>query len=138
MGEDSISTDDEVLLHHGYSAWSTTNIERLPIAVVYPKSTAEVSQIVKICHQYRVPMSGASPHLTCAAATIIQLCADCLSLGDSTIFGWIQSRGKFCGSIWRNEYRLHPHGQNNRVSPRRVRPFSPFKSISMTADLISP
>lgn len=57
LGEDSISIDADVLLHHGYSAWSTTNIERLPTAVVYPKSTAEVSQIVKICHHYRVPMS---------------------------------------------------------------------------------
>lgn len=60
FGEDSISTDADILLLHGYSAWSTTNIERLPIAVVYPKSTAEVSQIVKICHQYRVPMSKPS------------------------------------------------------------------------------
>lgn len=67
FGEDSISTDADVLLLHGYSAWSTINIERLPIAVVYPKSTAEVSQIVKICHQYRVPMSEPS-------SSIIRIC----------------------------------------------------------------
>ncbi|KAI5779071.1 hypothetical protein EDC01DRAFT_723772 [Geopyxis carbonaria] len=56
LGEDSISTDDDILLLHGYSEWSTTNVERLPIAVVYPRDTAEVSRIAKICHRYRVPM----------------------------------------------------------------------------------
>jgi D-lactate dehydrogenase (cytochrome) len=57
VGDDAISTDDEDLIAHGYSEWSTTNTERLPIAVVYPRSTEEVSQIAKICHKYRVPMS---------------------------------------------------------------------------------
>ncbi|KAF3930288.1 hypothetical protein ABW20_dc0109405 [Dactylellina cionopaga] len=56
LGEDSISTDDEDLLLHGYSEWSTTNVERLPVAVVYPKTTQEVSFIAKTCHKYRVPM----------------------------------------------------------------------------------
>lgn len=55
LGEDAVSTDDEILLAHGYSEWATVNTERLPIAVVYPKSTVEVSQIAKICHRYRVP-----------------------------------------------------------------------------------
>ncbi|KAF3921748.1 hypothetical protein ABW21_db0209783 [Orbilia brochopaga] len=57
LGEESISTDDEDLLLHGYSEWSTTNVERLPVAVAYPKSTDEVSLIAKTCHKYRVPMS---------------------------------------------------------------------------------
>jgi D-lactate dehydrogenase (cytochrome) len=57
VGDDAISTDDEDLIAHGYSEWSTTNTERLPIAVAYPRSTEEVSQIAKICHKYRVPMS---------------------------------------------------------------------------------
>ncbi|KAI9879200.1 MAG: hypothetical protein M1830_009275 [Pleopsidium flavum] len=56
LSEDTISTDDEDLLAHGYSEWSTINITQLPVAVAYPKSTAEVSQIAKICHKYRVPM----------------------------------------------------------------------------------
>ena len=57
VGDDTISTDDEDLIAHGYSEWSTTNTDRLPIAVAYPRSTDEVSKIVKICHKYRVPMS---------------------------------------------------------------------------------
>lgn len=52
--------DEEDLKHHGYSEWSPANIERLPIAVAYPKSTEEVSTIAKICHQYKVPMTGFS------------------------------------------------------------------------------
>lgn len=57
LGEDSISTDDEILHAHGYSDWSTCNIDRLPVAVAYPKSTEEVSQIAKICFAKSVPMS---------------------------------------------------------------------------------
>ncbi len=64
LGDESVSTDDEDLLTHGYSVWSTVNPERLPIAVAYPKSTQEVSKIVKICHKYRVPMSMHAPSRT--------------------------------------------------------------------------
>jgi D-lactate dehydrogenase (cytochrome) len=60
LGEDTISTDDEDLHAHGYSEWSSTNIDTLPVAVAYPKCTAEVSEIVKACHKYRVPMSAYS------------------------------------------------------------------------------
>ena len=56
LGEDAISTDDEDLRQHGYSEWSTVNIAQLPVAVAYPRSTEDVSQIAKVCHKYRVPM----------------------------------------------------------------------------------
>ncbi|KAF4992143.1 hypothetical protein FDECE_13814 [Fusarium decemcellulare] len=56
LGQDSVSTDDEILKAHGYSEWSTVNLDRLPVAVVYPGSTEDVSKIVKVCHAYRVPM----------------------------------------------------------------------------------
>jgi D-lactate dehydrogenase (cytochrome) len=56
LGEDSISTDDEDLESHGYSEWSSINSEQLPVAVAYPKSTEEVSQIAKVCSKYRMPM----------------------------------------------------------------------------------
>lgn len=54
--DDAVSIDDEVLKVHGYSEWSSYNIDVLPVAVVYPKSTAEVSEIAKICHKYKVPI----------------------------------------------------------------------------------
>jgi D-lactate dehydrogenase (cytochrome) len=56
LGEDAISTDDEDLRDHGYSEWSSYNIDQLPVAVAYPKTTEEVSQIAKICTKYRMPM----------------------------------------------------------------------------------
>lgn len=55
-GEDIISTDPEDLHAHGYSEWSTTNPEGLPVAVAYPRSTKQVSTIARICHKYRVPI----------------------------------------------------------------------------------
>ncbi|EXJ86568.1 D-lactate dehydrogenase (cytochrome) [Capronia epimyces CBS 606.96] len=56
LGEDTVSTDDEDLRAHGYSEWSSINIDQLPIAVVYPKSTEEVSQIAKVASKYKIPM----------------------------------------------------------------------------------
>jgi len=47
LGEDAVSIDDEELERHGYSEWSPANIKTLPAAVVYPKSTEEVSRIMK-------------------------------------------------------------------------------------------
>ncbi|CZT24979.1 probable D-lactate dehydrogenase (cytochrome) [Ramularia collo-cygni] len=56
LGEDSISFDEDVIEHHGRSDWSTANTAERPVAVVYPKTTDEVSAIAKICDKYAVPM----------------------------------------------------------------------------------
>ncbi|KIX06480.1 uncharacterized protein Z518_04456 [Rhinocladiella mackenziei CBS 650.93] len=56
LGEDAISTDDDDLQTHGYSEWSSVNIDQLPVAVAYPKTTEEVSQIAKIASKYKIPM----------------------------------------------------------------------------------
>lgn len=56
LGEDAISTDDEDLHRHGYSEWSSINIDQLPVAVAYPKSTEEVSELAKVCFKYKIPM----------------------------------------------------------------------------------
>jgi len=56
LGEDAVTTDDEELHRHGYSEWSSVNIDVLPIAVAYPKSTEEVSKIAKVCSMYKIPM----------------------------------------------------------------------------------
>ncbi|KAL2884906.1 D-lactate dehydrogenase cytochrome, mitochondrial [Ceratocystis lukuohia] len=55
-GDDIISTDDDDLRAHGYSSWATINPGRLPVAVAYPRSTADVSTIARICNKYRVPL----------------------------------------------------------------------------------
>ncbi|KAL8387331.1 hypothetical protein RB595_009983 [Gaeumannomyces hyphopodioides] len=54
--DDIISTDPDDLHAHGYSEWSSTNPEGLPVAVAYPRSTEHVSTIARICHQHRVPL----------------------------------------------------------------------------------
>ncbi|EGE05855.1 oxidoreductase [Trichophyton equinum CBS 127.97] len=56
LGEDAVSTDDEDLRLHGYSEWSTVNCDQLPVAVAYPKSTADVSKIAQVCYKFKVPM----------------------------------------------------------------------------------
>lgn len=56
LGEDTISTDPDDLHRHGYSEWSSTNSEVLPVAVAYPRSTEEVVTITKACHKNRIPI----------------------------------------------------------------------------------
>jgi D-lactate dehydrogenase (cytochrome) len=56
FGEEMISIDDDDLKLHGYSEWSSINIDRLPTAVAYPKSTSDVAKIAKICFKYKIPM----------------------------------------------------------------------------------
>jgi D-lactate dehydrogenase (cytochrome) len=57
LGDEAISTDEEDLKLHGFSEWSSVNIDTLPIAVAYPRSTADVTEIAKVCHKYKIPMS---------------------------------------------------------------------------------
>lgn len=59
LGE-RVTTDSDELKRHGYSEWSTINIDRNPIAIVYPETTEEVSRIARICHKYKLPMIGFS------------------------------------------------------------------------------
>jgi D-lactate dehydrogenase (cytochrome) len=57
LGDDAVSVDKHDLLAHGFSEYSSINIDTNPAAVAYPKSTEDVSKIAKICHKYKVPMS---------------------------------------------------------------------------------
>lgn len=72
LGQDSISTDEDDLHQHGYSEWSSINADRLPLAIAYPQSTEEVSEIAKTCHKFRIPMNpysgGSSLEANFAAA----------------------------------------------------------------------
>ncbi|KAH6616192.1 hypothetical protein B0J18DRAFT_452043 [Chaetomium sp. MPI-SDFR-AT-0129] len=56
LGEDAVTYDAEVLEHHGHSDWSTSNSPGRAVAVVYPRSTEDVSAIARICHGRNVPM----------------------------------------------------------------------------------
>ncbi|GJC87831.1 D-lactate dehydrogenase [cytochrome], mitochondrial [Colletotrichum liriopes] len=56
LGEDAVSFDKDEIELHGHSDWSTSNSSGRPVAIVYPKTTDEVSQIAKICNKYSVPM----------------------------------------------------------------------------------
>lgn len=56
LGEDAISTDTDDLKAHGYSEWSSLNIDQLPVAVAYPQTTEDVAKIAQICHKHKMPM----------------------------------------------------------------------------------
>jgi D-lactate dehydrogenase (cytochrome) len=56
LGEDAVSTDEDDLHRHGYSDWSSINIETLPVAVAYPQNTADVQTIARCCSKYMIPM----------------------------------------------------------------------------------
>ncbi|KAM7187714.1 mitochondrial D-lactate dehydrogenase [Naviculisporaceae sp. PSN 640] len=56
LGPDSISFSSDDLEHHGHSEWSTTNSPGRAIAVVYPRSTSDVSVICRLCSSARVPL----------------------------------------------------------------------------------
>ncbi|ORY58844.1 uncharacterized protein BCR38DRAFT_446764 [Pseudomassariella vexata] len=56
LGQDAVTTDIDVLEHHGHSDWSTANSLERAVAVVYPRSTEDVVAIAKICNKRNVPM----------------------------------------------------------------------------------
>ncbi|OQD85118.1 hypothetical protein PENANT_c011G03051 [Penicillium antarcticum] len=73
LGEDSVSYDNEDIETHGFSDWASTNSAGRAVAIVYPRSTEDVSKIATICSKYGVPIvafgagssiegSFASPH----------------------------------------------------------------------------
>ncbi|KAK4191881.1 hypothetical protein QBC35DRAFT_486227 [Podospora australis] len=62
VGAENVSTDADVLSQHSSSEWSShpADPSEKPFCVVYPSSTAEVSEIMKICHYRRIPVVGYS------------------------------------------------------------------------------
>lgn len=56
LGEDAVSMDDDDLESHGFSEYSTSNVNTRPVAVIKPSCTEDVSIIAKICNKYKVPM----------------------------------------------------------------------------------
>ena len=93
LGEDSISTDDEDLLRHGYSEWSSINIDQLPVAVAYPKSTEEVSHLARVCHKYKIPMSAFISAFYYSGAD-----------ASSSLLRWLEFRSEFFRTSWWHEH----------------------------------
>ncbi|WDK12784.1 glycolate oxidase [Colletotrichum graminicola] len=56
LGEDAVSFDEDEIELHGHSDWSTSNSSGRPVAIVYPRTTEDVSRIAKICNRHSVPM----------------------------------------------------------------------------------
>ncbi|KAL1621865.1 D-lactate ferricytochrome c oxidoreductase [Diplodia seriata] len=112
--DDAISTDDDDLRAHGYSEWSSINIDQLPVAVAYPRSTAQVSQIAAVCHRYKIPMipysGGSSLEANFAAPfggvsidfahmdRIIELHADDMDVVVQPAVPWMELNEKIKGS----------------------------------------
>lgn len=74
LGDDALSFDEDDIELHGHSDWSTSNSSGRPVAIVYPRTTEEVSQIARICNKHNVPMGKLtlSPSVTlvyCSVST---------------------------------------------------------------------
>jgi D-lactate dehydrogenase (cytochrome) len=59
VGEENVSTIEADVAHHAGSEWSSHvhKASEKPFLVVYPSSTEEVSKIMKICHQRKIPVT---------------------------------------------------------------------------------
>ena len=57
LGRENISLEPSELESHAGSSWSSHPISAndVPFCVVKPKSTEEVSALMKICHERRIP-----------------------------------------------------------------------------------
>ncbi|CAN8105902.1 unnamed protein product [Discula destructiva] len=56
LGEEAVSIDGDVIEAHGHSDWSTSNSTGRPVAVVYPRTTEDVSKVAKICTKHNTPI----------------------------------------------------------------------------------
>lgn len=60
VGKENVSDDDDDLIGHSGSDWSTyqTKAGERPFMVVYPASTEEVSEVMKVCHSRKIPVTA--------------------------------------------------------------------------------
>ena len=88
VGKDNVSTTQDDVVAHAGSEWSShlRKDSEKPFLVVYPTTTEEVSEIMKICHLRRIPVTAYSGG-TSWKDTILLLAAE----SASTLDGWIRS-----------------------------------------------
>ena len=62
VGEENVSTKAGDLEYHSGSDWSsyTSKAHEKPFCIVFPSTTEEVSRIVKVCHERRIPITAYS------------------------------------------------------------------------------
>ena len=62
VGEENVSTREADLIGHSGSEWSSYSAKdtERPFLIVLPSTTEEVSKIVKVCHERRIPVTGYS------------------------------------------------------------------------------
>lgn len=62
VGEENVSTKGADLDYHSGSEWSsyTSKEHEKPFCIVFPSTTEEVSRIMKVCHERRIPITAYS------------------------------------------------------------------------------
>lgn len=62
VGKENVSTNESDLQYHSGSDWSsyTAKDNEKPFLIVLPSTTEEVSEVVKICHERKIPITAYS------------------------------------------------------------------------------
>jgi len=60
VGEGGINDDPGALKSHSSTEWSVTQLKGVADMILYPTSTEQVSEIMKVCHRRRIPVTGFS------------------------------------------------------------------------------
>jgi D-lactate dehydrogenase (cytochrome) len=62
VGKDNVSTDEFEAQAHSGSTWSSydTKPSERPFMVVFPFTTEEVSKVMKVCHERKIPVTAYS------------------------------------------------------------------------------
>ncbi|WP_248925243.1 FAD-binding oxidoreductase [Paenibacillus hamazuiensis] len=68
VGEANFRDDMESLIAHSYDA--TPMVQSMPDAVIYPLSTEQVSAVLKVCNEHRIPVVGRGAGSNLCAGTV--------------------------------------------------------------------